>query len=103
MGMSDVEEWGDEPEAVPVRLEAEQRELKAAGWKPKERKGETVWRNPESGLWYPQGVAISLLREGVDLEDFPRREPEGDTRHAREDALPEKGTDRRPYDNSGIL
>ncbi len=100
--MSNVEEWASEPEDVPVDSEAEQRELKAAGWEPKERNGETVWRNPERGLWYPQGVAITLLREGADLEDFPRREPEGDTRRAREDALPEKGMDRRPYDDPGI-
>lgn len=53
----------------------ERRELLAAGWEPEERDGETVWRNPESGFWYPQGVAIAMLREGVD-PDVPK-EPEG--------------------------
>ena len=46
----------------------ERRELLAAGWEPEEREGETVWRNPENDLWYPQGVAIALLREGADTD-----------------------------------
>jgi hypothetical protein len=25
-----------------------------------------VWRNPVSGFVYPQGIAISMLREGAD-------------------------------------
>lgn len=74
----------------------ERRELEGAGWEPEERNGETVWRNPQTGLWYPQGVAISLLREGANLEDFPKREPEGSARSAREDAMPKEGTDQRP-------
>lgn len=51
-----------------------------ASWRPPagNRGGETVWRNPESGFWYPQGVAIALLREGVDPGDVPK-EPEGPT------------------------
>jgi hypothetical protein len=52
----------DQPEAVPVDLEAQQRELKEAGWEPIERLGKTVWRHPESGHCYPQGPAIQRLR-----------------------------------------
>ena len=44
------------------------RELEAAGWEPEERAGETVWRNPQNGLWYPQGQAIAMLREGADVD-----------------------------------
>lgn len=53
----------------------ERRELEAAGWEPEEREDGTVWRNPESGLWYSQGQAISMLREGAET-DVPL-EPEG--------------------------
>ena len=53
----------------------ERRELLAAGWESEEREGETVWRNPKNDLWYPQGVAVALLREGADT-DVPLR-PEG--------------------------
>jgi hypothetical protein len=53
----------------------ERRELEAAGWEPEEREGETVWRNPENGLVYPQGVAIAMVREEVD-PDIPKG-PEG--------------------------
>jgi hypothetical protein len=51
-------------------------ELEAAGWRPEERAGETVWQNPESGYWYPQGVAIAMLREGANSGEVPK-EPEG--------------------------
>lgn len=54
----------------------ELRELEAAGWRPEERVGEIVWQNPESGYWYPQGVAIAMLREGANSGDIPK-EPEG--------------------------
>ncbi len=73
----------------------ERRELGAAGWKPEEREGETIWQHPENGFWYPQGVAIAMLREGAGA-DVPM-EPEGGTRSARE-APPERGSDRRPYE-----
>lgn len=53
----------------------ERRELEAAGWERIVREGEVVWRNPESGYLYPQGVAIAMLREGADA-DVPM-EPEG--------------------------
>jgi hypothetical protein len=48
--------------------QAERDELVAAGWEPEERESETVWRNPENELWYPQGVAIVILREGADTD-----------------------------------
>ena len=53
----------------------ERRELAAAGWEPEEREDGTVWRNPASGLWYSQGQAIVMLREGAN-PDVPL-EPEG--------------------------
>jgi hypothetical protein len=48
--------------------QAEHRELLAAGWEPEEREGGTVWRNPENDLWYPQGVAIAILKEGASTD-----------------------------------
>ena len=48
--------------------QTEHRKLLAAGWEPKERENETVWRNPENGLWYPQGIAIAILEEGADTD-----------------------------------
>ena len=55
--------------------DTERLELERAGWERLEHEGETVWRNPVSGLVYPQGIAISLLREGAD-PDVPLG-PEG--------------------------
>jgi hypothetical protein len=52
----------DEPEAVLVDPEAQQRELEEAGWEPIERLGKIVWRHPQSGYFYPQGTAIQRLR-----------------------------------------
>jgi hypothetical protein len=76
----------------------DRRELEAAGWRSKEREGKTVWQHPENGLWYPEGVAIAMLREGADA-DVPIG-PEGSTQSPRE-ALPERGSDRRPYEEPG--
>ncbi|MDQ3922288.1 MAG: hypothetical protein M3248_08125 [Actinomycetota bacterium] len=53
----------------------ERLELEAAGWRPEVRYDETVWQNPESGFWYPQGVAVTILREGAET-DVPLK-PEG--------------------------
>jgi hypothetical protein len=50
-------------------------ELERAGWERLNHEGESVWRNPVSELVYPQGIAISMLREGAD-PDAPL-EPEG--------------------------
>ncbi len=52
----------DEPFAEWVDPEADQRELEEAGWERVERQGKLVWRNPQSGHLYPQGVAIRLAR-----------------------------------------
>ncbi len=76
----------------------EQHELEAAGWRSEDRGGETVWQNPESGFWYPQGVAVAMLREGAKT-DVPLK-PEGGTWSSRE-ASTERGSDRRPYDDPG--
>ncbi len=53
------------------------RKLREAGWEPAERAGETVWRHPETGIYYDQDKAMALLREGVDAGDIPK-EPEGE-------------------------
>jgi hypothetical protein len=74
--MSDAGERWDEPEAEPIDKDAEQRELESAGWEQVERQGKIVWRNPESGHLYPQGVAVALVREGGDAEAVPKN-PEG--------------------------
>jgi len=46
--------------------DTEHLELASAGWERLEHEGETVWRNPVSGLVYPKGIAISMLRERAD-------------------------------------
>ncbi len=51
-----------QPDAVPVDLEAQRRELEEAGWTPMERLGKVVWQRPDSAYLYPQGVAIRLDR-----------------------------------------
>ena len=49
--------------------ERERRMLEAAGWEPREREdGETVWKNPATGLFHPQGQAAAMVREGADPE-----------------------------------
>ena len=58
--------------------DSERLELERAGWERLKHEGETVWRNPVSGLVYPQGIAISMLREGAD-PDVPL-ESEGERR-----------------------
>ena len=49
--------------------------LERAGWERLDHEGETVWRNPVSGLVYPQGIAVAIVREGAD-PDVPLG-PEG--------------------------
>lgn len=53
------------------------RKLEAAGWEPDERAGGTVWRHPETGIYYEQDKAMTLLREGADAGDVPKQ-PEGE-------------------------
>ncbi len=53
----------------------ERLELERASWARFVHEGETVLRNPVSGLVYPQGIAISMLCEGAD-PDVPLG-PEG--------------------------
>jgi hypothetical protein len=48
------------------RNEEMKRRLEAAGWEPEEREGVTIWRDPETGLWYDQEKAMTLLQEGLD-------------------------------------
>jgi hypothetical protein len=56
------DEFTDEPESVPVDIEAKERELEEAGWEPVERTGKRVWRHPETGHLYPLGPALQRLR-----------------------------------------
>ena len=67
------ERLGSEEEA---KTEAEAHELEVAGWERLERQDGLVWRNPKSGLLYPQGVAVTMVREGAET-DLPLK-PEGD-------------------------
>ena len=66
------ESLGTEEDAI---ADAEWHELESAGWEPIERRGKFVWRNPGSGYIYPQGVAVSMVREGAET-DLPLG-PEG--------------------------
>ncbi len=56
--------YGKRAGTVRLDLEAQERELVAAGWERLERVGKIVWRNPRSGHLYPQGAAIALIRVG---------------------------------------
>ncbi|HVE99997.1 MAG TPA: hypothetical protein VNA27_01485 [Rubrobacteraceae bacterium] len=63
--------YDEKPNSVATDLEAQQRELEAAGWVRSERQGKLFWRNPKSGHVYPQGAAVEQLRrsaEGADEE-----------------------------------
>jgi hypothetical protein len=52
--------------------DSERLELEAAGWERLEpHEGEAVWRNPENGIVYPQGVAVAMVRERAD-PDVPK-------------------------------
>ena len=55
---------------------AERRELVSAGWEPRDAEGTVVWRSPANGYFYPQWVAIRLMREQAGdhgPEKAPRR------------------------------
>ena len=41
-------------------LEWERRTLEVAGFKSKERCGQTIWQSPENGFWYSQDMAMHL-------------------------------------------
>ena len=47
-----------------MELEAQRRELEAAGWERLDRLDKLVRRNPRSGYLYPQVAAIVLVRAG---------------------------------------
>lgn len=42
----------------------EERRLTAAGWKPKERCGKTIYQSPKRGFWYSQKIALHLSESG---------------------------------------
>jgi hypothetical protein len=53
--------------AFYAAVEAATREvLKAAGWKPEEGAGGTIWRNPADRHWYDELRAMAILKGGVD-------------------------------------
>ncbi len=55
---------------------AERRQLVGAGWEPRDAEGTVVWRNPANGYFYPQWVAVRLMREQSGdhgPEEGPRR------------------------------
>jgi hypothetical protein len=55
---------------------AERLELVSAGWEPRDAEGTVVWRSPANGYFYPQGLAVRLMREQPDdngPEKGPRR------------------------------
>lgn len=58
-----------EPKSVPLDLEAQQRDLEAAGWERLYRTGKLLWRHPESGHLYPQGAAVARLGQDRRGED----------------------------------
>ena len=41
-------------------LEWERRTLEVAGFKSKERCGQTIWQSPDNGFWYSQDMAMHL-------------------------------------------
>ncbi len=43
----------------------EARKLLAAGWKPKERCGKTIWESRDNGFYYSQEMAIHFLGRGI--------------------------------------
>jgi hypothetical protein len=61
-----VRRFARKEDRLAGKSDDERRELEAAGWEPEEREGETVWKNPASGLLYPQGQAVAIVREGAD-------------------------------------
>ena len=55
---------------------AERGELVGAGWEPRDAEGTVVWRSPANGYFYPQWVAVRLMREQSGdhgPEESPRR------------------------------
>jgi hypothetical protein len=55
---------------------AERVELVGAGWEPRDAEGTVVWRSPANGYFYPQGLAVRLIREQPGdhgPEEGPRR------------------------------
>jgi len=55
---------GDHGPGRAVGLDPAVRELRAAGWKPKERSGKTIYQSPQSGFWYSQKIALQVLESG---------------------------------------
>jgi len=56
----------DNASRIAVGLAPAMCELQAAGWKPKERCGKTIWQSPDNGFWYSQDMAMHLqTQEGT--------------------------------------
>jgi hypothetical protein len=43
----------------------EQMELRAAGWELVERGRVVIWQSPDNGLYYAEGMAVEMVREGT--------------------------------------
>ena len=54
-------------EAVCMRTTAdtEARRLLSAGWEPKERCGQIIWKRPDNGFYCSQEVAVHFLETGM--------------------------------------
>ena len=63
------EMFDDDPIAIPIDLQAQQRELEAAGWEREDHQGKLLWRHPVSGHLYQQGPAYNRLKIDLANED----------------------------------
>ena len=52
---------GDHNPRLTVGSDPAARELRAAGWKHKERCGKTIWQHPHNGFYYSHEVALLFL------------------------------------------
>jgi hypothetical protein len=54
---------GDHASGLAVELGPAACELRAAGWKHKERCGKTIWQSPVNSFWYSQDMAMHLQNQ----------------------------------------
>jgi streptogramin lyase len=73
------------------RGKAERQDLKVAGWEPKGRGAETIWKNPADGRWYADYQAVEMQR----IEERAEEEDRVLDEHGFERAPTEGANDRR--------